>query len=69
MLGSNRFHGKYVIASIIILYTKSPLNFLQALSSRHVVLLQTLLDRHVAMPNLTVDFHLNRWTRKFGPLD
>jgi hypothetical protein len=50
---------------IYLLYTKSPLNFLQTLSSRHVALLQTLLDRHVALSNLTVDFHLNWWPLYF----
>ena len=34
--------------SIYLLYTKTPLNFLQTLSSRHVRFLKTLLDRHVA---------------------
>lgn len=39
--------------SCYLLYTKSPLNFLQTFSSHHVALLQMLQSRHMALPNLT----------------
>ena len=63
-------HDIVIYLSIFyLLYTKSPLNFLQTLSSRHVALLQMLLGHHVAQYNLTVDFQLNWWTHYFIPLD
>ena len=59
----------YLSIIYYLLYTKSPLNFLETLLSRHVALLQTLLNRHMALSNPTVDFHLNWWTHYFTPLD
>ena len=51
---------------IYLLYTKSPLNFLESLLNflesllnRHVAFLQILLGRHMTLFNLTINFHLN----------